>query len=193
MRNQIYGTWLVKEYLHREDQVSLDTSWTDYYWECTCTECGTEIVLERRRIRPAEKQQKCPTCKAAKRQRNKVATEIARLTRKIEAERTRMYPKARYDWSEIRRLHKAGNSSYAIAERLGCSQGAVINALQKMGLKAPRTNRETFSKRIRKYSSEAERRTATNERQLLRYYAKRDQKIADGTYRPRGRPRKTAH
>lgn len=186
MRGQTYGTWLVKEYLHSEDQISLDTSWTYYYWSCACTKCQTEIVIERRRIRPVEKQQKCPTCKAAERKRLRAKAELKRLKDRLEARlRPRKPHKTRHDWSEIRKRSKAGQSTYAIAKALGCSQSSVVNALQKMGLKAPRNTKAAFLQLTQKYASESERRAANNERQRAQRIAARNQKIAEGTYKPR--------
>ncbi len=84
----------------------------------------------------------------------------------------------------IEQYHLAGLTDREIAEELGANFETIHRILQnELGLK---------SRTSKKKATDEERRAATRKRQNARYKAQRDKKIAEGTYRAPGRPRKYA-
>lgn len=142
MRNQVVGTWHVVEYLYALDQATLDSDWTEHFWQCRCVQCGTEAILERRYIR-GRSQKKCPVC---------VASQKAERVRHETLKKLRVKPQGRkpkVDWAEIRRLTHEKTAITEIAKQLGCATGTVVNAQQRMGLKRPRVSVKQYKETLR--------------------------------------------
>lgn len=128
MRGQIVGSWLVREYLYGEDQMTLDTDWSDHYWEATCTGCGHQAVLERRQIR-GRNQKKCPVCKVKEREADREKALRRTLAKREAAREKRKSLKVK-----IATLLDLGLTQEVIAKKLGMSQSNISYHAKTMGL-----------------------------------------------------------
>lgn len=186
MRGKTICNWVVIDYLFGEDQIALESDWTDHYWEARCRHCGHREILERRQIR-GRSQKRCPVCEASR----KSDRERRDLLKRLEVDRKlAQSPQAKVPLMIA--LARAGLSTHEIARELGVSQPSVATHLKKRGVTTSHLRRVRGVRVVPLADQKAKRRDYNRVHQRKARETERLAKKAAGTYRPRGRPQKVA-